>query len=79
MFQLGYLAVVRLIKTANRTLLILQLMLLAAATTGCMSLLSDSLDATLDSAAHPHESQFDKFLRQSDEEQAHREHPEWQQ
>ena len=66
-------------KTANRTLLILQLMLLAVATIGCESLLSDSLDATLDDRAHPHESQFDKFLRQSDEEQVRREHPEWQQ
>jgi len=60
-------------------LLILQLMMLLAATTGCMSLLTDSLDANLDSMAHPHESQFDKFLRQSDEEQVRREHPEWQQ
>ena len=77
MFQLGYLAVVRLVKTANRTLLILQLILLAA-TTGCMSLLSESLSDDLDSIGHPHESQFDKFLRHSDEEQQRRDHPEWQ-
>jgi hypothetical protein len=64
-------------KTANRTLLILQLMLLAAATTGCMSLLSDSLSDNLDSIGHPHESQFDKFLRHSDEEQQRSDHPEW--
>jgi hypothetical protein len=59
-------------------LLIFQLMLLAAASTGCVSFLAESLDANLDSMAHPHESQFDSFLRHSDEEEERRNHPEWQ-
>jgi hypothetical protein len=65
-------------KTANRMLLILQLMMLLAATTSCVSFLAESLDANLDAMAHPHESQFDSFLRHSDEEQERRDHPEWQ-
>jgi len=70
-------------RTANnrvryRMLLILQLMLLAAATNGCISFLDESLDANLDSMAHPHETPYDSFLRHSDEEQERRAHPEWQ-
>jgi hypothetical protein len=53
-------------------------MLLAAATFGCMSFLAESLDANLDSMAHPHESAIDSFIRHSDEEQERRDHPEWQ-
>jgi hypothetical protein len=71
MFHLGYLAVVRLRKRTNRTLLILQLMLLAVATIGCESLVDD--------LTHRNESPYDSFIRHSDEEQQRREHPEWQQ
>ena len=71
MFQPGYSVVVRLRKTANRMLLILQLMLLTAATIGCESMIDD--------LTHRNESPYDSFIRHSDEEQQRREHPEWQQ
>jgi len=61
----------RLMKTANRMLLIFQLMLLCAATTGCESMIDD--------LTHRNESPYDSFIRHSDENWQQMNHPEWRQ